>query len=367
MTEEFMLPAIAFSIYYFVAFIKQNETVNYLLTILLGMSFGWVFMLKFNHISVFAAIGFILFLSLCSRKQYRTLFHVIICGSVGVALSLLPSIIFFWKHDLFSSFFDAYIIFNMKYAGNSAYQFSRLYRLIQYPEALILPCFSGLILATRKEKRKRGDNAIVFFIFTVLLIDFILVWSSHFFFDHYLMPSHFIIIVAVALLINGFAPFFLPIMNRIKEYFARHWLAVSISGFALGILCILFAVSLGGRALKEFKYAKSKRDMYVKDEKVCALLNQYGNKLIVIDNACIFYRIYDATPDSKYLYQEPIFKSSEKMREEFEEEIRRKKPHLFLLPPGRKMPQYYDVEYLQDNYRSMECMSGTLFVRNEED
>lgn len=106
--------------------------------------------------------------------------------------------------------------------------------------------------------------------------------------------------------------------------------------------------------------------MYVKDEKVCALLNKYENRMIVIDNKCIFYRIYDATPDSKYLFQEPIFKASERIREEFNEEIRKKKPHLFLLPRGRKMPKYIDVKYLQDNYRSMECLSGILFVRIPE-
>ena len=356
MTEEYILPAIAFAIYYFIAFVKRNKTVNYFQTVLLGVSFGWMFMLKFNYISVFVATGLYLLWSLCSKKQYNVLFCTILCGLAGVVLSILPCFFYLWKHNLFSSFYDAYILFNLEYAGGFSFPLNRLYRIIQCPEMLILPWFSGLILATKKGNCDKKDKTIVLFFFAILLLDFVFVWSSKSFYEHYLISMYPVVIVSIALMTKHIDTFILSVLTHLKKYNPL------IFGRIIGCLWFVLIILLGPLVLHQLEKRNEYGREYFKDEKVCALLNNHENRIIVIGNTCAYYRLYGATPDSIFLYQTPICDISNRLHEQFAEEIQKKKPHLFLLPSNHTIPKYYE-NFLQNGYRQEECLNGTLFIR----
>ena len=364
MSEEYLLPAVAFGLFYFVSFIRRNRTVNYLQTVLLGMAFGWMLMLKFNYVSVFLITGVYLLWSMCSTKQYKTLLYVVLCGLIGTMLSLLPGIIFLWKHNLFYWFFDTYFLFNLEYAGEGGgFQISNcLYRLRIFPELLLLPWCSGLVLVAKKKSSRKEDMAIALFIFCILLLDCLFIWSGGRFYEHYLIPSYLVAVISIALVYSHFDSAIQSVLNRLKKHHK------SIFGYLVGSFCIVLLFCLGFTMQKHINSMKytleyiEKNDSFKKDEKVCALLNQYNNRMIVIGNYCIYYLIYNATPDSRFLFQYPICGISKRIREQFKEEILQKKPQLFLLPRGEVISDYYHG-FLSDNYRPLECLNGTLFVR----
>jgi hypothetical protein len=83
----------------------------------------------------------------------------------------------------------------------------------------------------------------------------------------------------------------------------------------------------------------------------------------VIGNDCFIYRLYNAKPDCKYLYQCPIDLAAPFIWENLLEEVRNKKTPLILFMEKyqKRVPDYF-LAFLQEIYRPVDCLQGTLFV-----
>ena len=103
-----------------------------------------------------------------------------------------------------------------------------------------------------------------------------------------------------------------------------------------------------------------------KDTVLCDYLNKNDRRLLIIGNVCFLYRLYEAKPDCRYLFQRPIAEIFPDIWETVFEEVRNKKTPLILIPKkhNAKIPDYF-LAFLQDNYKQMDCLQGILFVSND--
>ena len=376
MTECFLLPAIAFAVYYMAAFIRRNGAADHLLTFLLGMSFGWVVMIKLNYISTFVSAGLFLLLTLCLKKQYKDLLFTVLSGLAGVLVSLLPGILYLWKHDLFSDFADSYILFNMRYADS--FQIGTITRMFRcWPNRcmpnglarmiLLIPWLSAPVLFVRKEKE---DRLLVAFILVTLSLDAVTIWMRTRFFEHYLIPLTVIALLSYAMILK----YALVLWEKITkgDQFARS----AVAGFfcVSSIVLIVSAPLILRKGIVRTKYACS-TDGDRKDEALVRLLENNGNRLVVLGNKCFYYRLYDAVPDNRFLYQIPIANVSSEIWDSFFNDIHGKKTPLILIPLhdtvfdwsdySKCVPEKYR-KYLSEHYSQTECLHGILFVRDSE-
>lgn len=377
--EIYILPAVAFAIYYSVALIKRNGKINHLNTFLLGLSSGWILMMKFNCVSAYAATGCVLLWMLCREKKWKDLCISFLFGLAGIAVAVLPGILYLWKHNILSDFADLYIFFNMEYAGFSL-QTSRLLRLFKcwplehMPNSLVryiilFPWIVTFMFFVKKERCDRGDKAIVFFILSVILLNFPSLLGERVF------TYYFILITLPALLAYAF-------IFKYAVRLAGGLLSAPVAGTAEGtqkrkplirtaftcccFLFIGFTIVFGTMTIGKVIIRTSSilgGSVLEKDATFCDLLNKYDRRLLVIGNDCFIYRLYNAKPDCKYLYQCPIDLAAPFIWENLLEEIRNKKTPLILFMEKyqKRVPDYF-LAFLQEIYRPVDCLQGTLFV-----
>ena len=364
MTEEYMLPAIAFGIYYFVSLVKRKGYVDYVQTCLLGASAGLVFMLKLNYVSVFAATGVYLLWTLCSEKKFRVLSLTVLCGLAGLFASMLPALIYFLRHGLFSDFFETYILFNLAYSGAFPREDGNWFRFSRYAIILMYPWIAITVVFVKKTLRDEGDRAIALFIPAVLLLDFLTVWSGPVMYKHYLISLTPVALLSYALLVKYAARIVASIPIPVRE-------DLRTTAFRLATGCLyggaLVFILSEAYQLKSDDCRRIFESGYFcpADENVAGLLKQHDGRLLVIGNYCYFYRLYDATPDGRYLFQFPIADVSPEIGEQFVEELKRKKTPLLLLPGNFTVPEYLRP-VLREEYREMPCTHGTLYLRGKE-
>lgn len=356
--EEFLLPAIVYGIYYFVALVKRKGKVDYLQTILLGVAYGWMTMLKLNYFSVFAATGIYLLWTLCSEKRFKDLFLVILCGLLGVLISFLPGIVYLWKNGLFSDFFNCYILFNMEYSPSLDVTRLKFILESRAVDIVFIPWLAALILFIKKQRCDDGDKMIVLFILVTLLIDGMMVWMRVQSYVYYMVALTLTAMLAWAMICKYSLPVAAAVMSRMKE--RQHMLYQTVAVFCF--IFFIVAVCIGVCKLTQTaRGIVNNENGYPKDERICDYLKQHDGKMVVIGNVCSYYRMYDARPDSRYLYQDPIAKISSKIREDFLNELAEKKPPLLFRPRRVVIPEY--LKETLKNYRAVECLNGTtLYV-----
>ena len=372
-TEIYILPAIAYAIYYPVALIKRNGMVNHFHTFLLGMFSGWILMMKFNYVSIFAATGCVLLWMLCREKKWKELCLSVVFGLVGIMTAILPGLIYLWKHAIFSDFYDIYITFNLEYAS-STLLFSKIMRLFQcwpmdyMPNNLVrliilLPWLVTFVLFVKNERCDKGDKAIVILILSIFLLN-TPTWLGRRIYSHYFILLSLPALLAYAFVFKYVARFVCDIISEIqrKHQFIRTAFSCCIFLF-IGVMILLGVSTIQG-GIKRTRFIPTVTT-WEKDANLCELLNKNEKRLLVIGNVCFLYRLYEAKPDCKYLYQNPIAEITPIIWEKLLEEIQTKKTPLILVPEQYwvKIPDYF-LTFMQENYRQIDCLQGALFVCN---
>ncbi len=374
--EDFILPAIAYALYYSVSLIKRNGKVCHFQTLLLGAAIGWGLMMKFNCISVFVAALVLLLWFLCRDGKWTDLALSVLSGLCGLLFSLIPGILYLWKNDLFSSFYDSYILFNSQYAGSShpanLLRIFRCWTRDYMPNGIVrlvilAPWLSAFILFLRKDRCDRGDKTIVLFVLVMLCLDAVLIWANARVFSYYFIPLTLTALLAYSLI--------LKYAVRSLERFLEKKGLQTLHRRAIGLFCVFIVVLFCASPL--LLTAGIKRTGSVpgipagaageQDAAVRELLTTNGGRLLVLGSKCLYYRLYDAVPDCRYFYQHPVFEVDPEIWNRLLDEIREKKTPLILLPAdyGHGLPDFVE-EYLRMIYSRTECPHGTLFIRNPE-
>lgn len=113
--EEFMIPILLMSIYYFLQIFKENKPARKYM-IINGFLGAVILMMKFNIALFFGGMGLCVFLMNIRNKDFKNLSDNLMAVSIGAAIVVLPVIIWLALSGSLLGFFEV-INFNSTYSG----------------------------------------------------------------------------------------------------------------------------------------------------------------------------------------------------------------------------------------------------------
>ena len=114
--EEWSLPFISFSLYFFVKYLKTG-IINKKEILLAGMFMSCSFLLNGNLISVWACFIPVIFIMLVIRKKWKELQQCIVWFAGGAVSVLGVTVLVLLMQNSFSAFLEAYFGFNASYTS----------------------------------------------------------------------------------------------------------------------------------------------------------------------------------------------------------------------------------------------------------
>ena len=118
-TEFWSLPFICLSLLIFVKFFKQDEY-SKLSIVLVGLTFGIVFLLRCNLISVWAVFMPAVVIKLIAKKRWK---DILICAGLfiaGIILCIIPVVVYYGVNNAMGPMYEYYWNYNLFYTGTQA-------------------------------------------------------------------------------------------------------------------------------------------------------------------------------------------------------------------------------------------------------
>ena len=117
-TESIALPFTLIAFYEGLKFMMNSNLFKKKETFLTSISFSIVLLLRPNLLLFWVLFYVYLLITLIKEKKQKQLLEIIICSIMGVAIILMPVMIYFIRNNAFSDFINNYLIFNLKYISN---------------------------------------------------------------------------------------------------------------------------------------------------------------------------------------------------------------------------------------------------------
>lgn len=321
MTEEYAMPFIAISLYFFVDYFLNGKITNGRL-ILAGLGLGATLLLRPNMISVWVVFCVIVFIQILKDRNFEKLRRFLIWFLLGLAMILIPVVFWLYRNDALIACWNDYIIFNMKYvskeAGRAIVQLKCLSFIHFFLQPVCLVAVSTMTYVSIKKKDLFHIGYVVY-----LLVTFYFICMSGMRFNHYgmiLIPSA---IYPLALLLN--------------EISSTDKLHVKSAGclcvFILFVLCLRKWESL----MIDFPviYQERNEDHTQENSKIVAeIVKTYtaeDDKISVYGNWNYVYLIANRRHATRYSYQFPIGQVKPKLMEEYFQELEDELPKAIIV------------------------------------
>lgn len=119
--EEFCLPFIAVSLYYFIRHFKKELNTKEI--IINGLMAGLVLMMKYTLLSFWIGFGFIIFINYLFNKKYKK--SILFCFEflLGMSIPFLIGLFYLLINGAVKDFFDVYFVINMSSYVNHDFGF----------------------------------------------------------------------------------------------------------------------------------------------------------------------------------------------------------------------------------------------------
>lgn len=111
--EEFMFPAIFFLFYFAIKNLCSPEKTKIYEFFAVGMSFGYVFWIKYSLIGSWVGLFGVFLFFLLKEKNYAKVIIGVTWSAIGFVIFTLPILIYFFFNDALQSLIDVYFQFNM--------------------------------------------------------------------------------------------------------------------------------------------------------------------------------------------------------------------------------------------------------------
>ena len=296
-SEEYALPWISAALYVFLHFFKTHTYKSWHI-IILGLSFTAVFLLRANMVAIWIAWIPVVLLELVLNKRYTEIWHTILLFCAGVAILLIPTVLFALKTNSLSSMWRYYILFNFSYTGHvqtgSSPWMQRLF-------SMILQLWPGF-LAVAVGLLQRANRKLHWLNFLFLIISIITVQMSGRSFVHYqiqLLPC-----------------FILPFCSLSKFccslfHFPSHRNPVPYT-VIIGTVFLIMIASIGFRNIRS--------DTNTADEPVIAYLKDYTqpeDDILVLGNNAWVYLAANRKTENPFFYQSPPIEISDTIYQAF--------------------------------------------------
>lgn len=341
--EEFCLPLMAISLYYYFKHFKVNN-LNKKEILFNGFIAGLILMTKYTLLGFW--IGFCLFICINYLRKKEIKNILIYCGLflLGMLIPFSIGLIYFLINNGVKDFINVYFIFNMTaYSNNESVSilnkitgiFIFLFKCLNEVRMMILILFLILLSFLSKEKDKLFRLSLVGLVF--FLTFFILFGQKSF--VYYYLPIFAIIIILLILFILKLAKKYLDLLVNDRI----------MIGFSIFFICAMIFMSYFFANYKEeitykkedyfqYKYAK-----YINKHKDQTLLNMGYIDLGV-------YTLADIIPNTKYYEQINISrKDFSELYESMESTVKNKKVHFIVYAHDKKSK--IPPEYIYNNYK----------------
>ena len=172
-TEEYALPLITISLYYFLEYLLKNN-VNNRRVLICGMCMGGVLMLRPNMISIWIVFCAYIFFKDIYEKKYQELIKFIEFFLIGIIVVIIPILIWLGVNGALYDFWNDYIIFNFQYSSEDSNLATTENKWLTFfyfaKNSLVIGSVIILIYTFKNEKNKVDLVYLAYIVLTLLLI-----------------------------------------------------------------------------------------------------------------------------------------------------------------------------------------------------
>lgn len=327
LTEEYAMPFIAVALFIFIDYFVNNR-VNKLRLIICGVCFGAVLMLRANMVSVWMVFCIaVLVLSLKVEKKIPWKF--LLYFMIGVAVVVIPLLVWLIGGGAFSYFINDYWIFNFKYCSDDgrANPYNRYMSIMQWISGnlYLISTASMVYLIKKREHLFFNITYLIYTIITLLLIS-----MSGMAYGHYGM-------ILIPMFIYPLAKTSDCMLNKEKS-------AGTLTVFAILLLLVIFPswrnnIDNAANAMHSPNKAVAMSSETRELIEVIQENTSEEEKIQVIGNYNFIYVLSERLAASRYSYQVPIAGVDEGIRKEFFEDMKHYRPKMVVVQ------DYMNAEY----------------------
>lgn len=296
--EEFCLPYITISLYYFFKHFKQEKITDQEIYIN-GLMAGIVFMMKYTMLGFW--IGFVLFIFIDYLKNKNIKEFILFCIKflIGMSIPFIFCLIYLAINGGVKEFIKEYFIINITaYADNSYNIIERLHKMITYYMYLVgkngiivtsLIILSPVLILSLKDK----NNLKIGLIGIMFIASFFIVWGLVVY-NYYILPIEIFMIVSLIGIMSLIQKHIDNIINKKQMYICF-----------ISIFIIFVILSYQNANFKEYiNYNEDDLFQY----KYAKYISQFDNPTLInmgfLDAG--LYTITETLPSTKYFEQQNI-------------------------------------------------------------
>ena len=329
-SEEYAMPFIAISLYYFTKYFLLN-TISRLGLILCGFSFGCVLMLRVNMISLWIVMCIAVLTNCIIKNEFQQLFIFLAWFSFGMGLILLPIFLWLYINNALIPFWNDYVLFNFMYSSkmsSGSTLNARTQSFFTFYETPILILVSVSMFYLLKAKKSIYNYAYILYILITLL--FICISGQSYM--HYGM----ILIPSIVYPIAGISSYLSEIIldERIYKPLMTLVCIYLLSTFVIPAWIGCF------KSVPSYYISRHDDGRSEIGKKISSLICSYVDEnepISVYGNWDYMYVLSNRIPASKYSYQYPIGTVNPAILDEYFDQISESLPTIIVIKNG-----YYD-------------------------
>ncbi|MBR2797461.1 MAG: hypothetical protein IKE17_16075 [Clostridia bacterium] len=347
LVEEYSMPYISAALFIFSDYMINNRYSKMRLTIC-GFCLGCVIMLRVNMAVVWVVFCITIFFQTIIRKEFDKVALFIIWFTIGVAISVLPILLWLVANNSLSNFWKAYIKFNFLYSsaeGGRASFPSRWNAFFTFTNTFIftLSLTSSLFLFVKKK-----NNMYALLTANLLCSVFMMTISGQTY-PHYGMILVPLFVAAIASLFS-----YLNIDKNVGGV-----ASVLTMGF---LICYLIAGKWESELQKTASIYGDKGNRHISDQtmQISEKIQEWTSedeKISVYGNYDVLYIESQRSHATQYSYQFPIGTIDSGIMNDYWKQMQDEKPAVFVVTKGKCR----DVQkYVEENDYCLVWSSGAV-------
>ena len=275
--EEFCLPLIAGSLYYFFKDFKKKKLTNKEIFIN-GFFAGLVLMMKYTMLGFWIGFGLFIVLEFLKNKEYKKIINFCFIFLLGMIIPFFLFSLYFIMNNAFNEFIEVYFILNMTSYTNveNINIISKIFNILIYSLKILF--FSGqlfslilivLFLILLKNKNKSFIFSLAGILFTTIFFSFFGLKS----YIYYHLPISFLITIFITIILILIFKENKDIFNKLIKFIDKNKIIISIILFFIFLFSLYFCSN-------NTKYLFKKKEDYVQF-KYSNYISKYNNPTLL--------------------------------------------------------------------------------------
>ncbi len=337
LTEEWVLPWITLAVYIFLKYFMDGSYRFYHI-ILLGIGFAVILFVRANMIAAWAAFMPLVLVVLIRDKKWKDIGICVGNFLLGCAIVVIPVLVYEEMTGSLKEMVECYFAFNLSYSEKSAMPVWKVMFLLFQR----LTVYSMALVAAGRIYYKNSIYQMNLWFYVVSLALASMSGRAHAHYAIILLPA---LIVPVALLLDSFEGV------RFKKP------VPVLMALAYGFFAAQFVVSFAGNNKPQLSdVAVYLQENTTEDENV-----------FMMGNNCVYYLQSGRYTTNRFFYQTPIINVSDKMYEEYKQDMENNKPDVVVLVGDKEKLLEKENNYAE-SIKTMErwCEEG-IYTGEEQD